>query len=61
LYTNYGTGDIAQGFARISAVCGSSFVLNNFIEVTGFIYKRLTKFYQMRMDLRYLEIFVNKV
>jgi RAB protein geranylgeranyltransferase component A len=31
LYTNYGTGDIAQGFARISAVSGSVFVLNNFI------------------------------
>lgn len=27
LYTNYGTGDIAQGFSRVAAVYGADFLL----------------------------------
>jgi RAB protein geranylgeranyltransferase component A len=28
LYTNYGTGDISQGFSRIAAVGGGVFLIN---------------------------------
>lgn len=33
LYTNYGTGDIAQGFSRVAAVYGSDFLLNEKISI----------------------------
>ncbi|EAS04334.1 GDP dissociation inhibitor (macronuclear) [Tetrahymena thermophila SB210] len=33
LYTNYGTGDIPQGFARISAIFGSIYCLNKDLDI----------------------------
>ena len=33
LYTNYGTGDIPQGFSRIGAVFGSIFIIHEGIKV----------------------------
>ncbi|KAL4500378.1 hypothetical protein ABPG72_003329 [Tetrahymena utriculariae] len=33
LYTNYGTGDIPQGYARISAIFGSTYCLNKDLDI----------------------------
>lgn len=33
LYTNYGTGDIPQGFSRIAAVHGSIFTMEKNIQI----------------------------
>ena len=36
LYTNYGTGDIAQGFSRVAAVYGSDFILGENVRIKSF-------------------------
>jgi RAB protein geranylgeranyltransferase component A len=34
LYTNYGTGDIAQGFCRIASVYGADYILHDKLKLS---------------------------